>query len=304
MALEKMIGEDEFKGIVGKPFGINPEAPYERKEFVARADPLFDLTGYHAALTKNSGDVEALNDLTGLLSGYIEGDDQYKKEWTEQAKENPHLAISRSDKCLSMGYVNMAKFVEKNRKSLLDKLSAEQLYKVFSRVLLYKTGDKEHDRVADLKMKMMQIQQAVQEGGNINDVIAKELKELRESMPPEHQAYLFENEHIVSPALGKVIIRTLQKKFSSLFRDDKGNLDKNQLIKYLKRNYKVVEDDIESIPADNEKERYKRWEKNLKPQYIEIARELLSSEKSEQKKEDDPDGEERKKTAKGKGMQT
>ncbi|MFH1711258.1 MAG: hypothetical protein ABH840_03025 [Nanoarchaeota archaeon] len=304
MALEDLIGQDELKSIVGKPFGISPDSKYDRKDFVTKASDLFDLEEYHGKLTKNSGDVSALNDTTGLLYSYIEGDDEYKKEWIEQAKENPHLALSRSDKCLSVGYVNMAKFVENNRKSLLDKLSAKQLYGIFSRVQLYKTGEKEHDRAVDLRMKMMQMQQASQEGGNINEVISKELSELVNSMPPEHQAYLFENEHLVLPSIGRVIIRAIQKKFSSLFKDEKGNLDKAQLIKYLEKNYKVVEDDIKGIPSENEKERYKRWDKNLKPQYIEIARELLSPEKSEQKEKDDQEGEKRKKKAKRKGLST
>lgn len=317
MTLDDLLGEEEVERIAGKPFGIamkrnaggvyefDPKFPYEIKEFVRRAGDLFDLEEYYGKLIQNSGDVGALNDLTGLVTNYIEGDDEYKAEWVAQAKENPHLALSRGDKCLSSGYESMARFVESHRTDLLDKLSGEQLFAILSspRIPLYKIGDKKHDRVVDLRNKILQIQKASEEKGDLTSVVGEELKGLIGRIPVEHQAYIFENQHLVFPSLARVIVRALLKQYDSLFKNREGEYDKKALIKYLEANYKAAEDFIDEIPESERKERQDYWDKNQKVHYLEVARMLYASEKKEQKEEDNPEKEDRKKVAREMGIQ-
>lgn len=293
MTLEELIGREETKKLAGKPFGINPSMDYstedDRKEFVSRAGDLFDLEEYYGKLVKNSSDFSALKDLVGKVGGYIEGDNDYKRGWIERAKENPTHALERGDIYLSEGYLSMAKFVEKNRAQILEKLSAEQLYALFARVPLYETGDKEHDRAKNLRTMVMQIIKAEREGGDIGSIINAELNELRDKMPDENKIYVHQDAHLAVPGLGRAIVRAIFKSYNKLFKDKDGKLNKEALIRYLERNYKVMEDEMSRFKE--EKDKFKCWDKNLKPQYREIARELYKSEEPAQKKEDEPERE-------------
>ena len=297
MALEQLLGEQAVNEIKGRPFGIDPSMKYDgnskevQEKFVKYAGNLFDVEKYYGKLKENSGDIGTLNDLAQLALKYMAGD----KETNTAIMRDPNKALQQADVLLSTGYVNMAKFVENNRNKILDKLSAEQLYSLVNRVPLYGTGNEGHDRVILLRDKLMKINQTAQEKGDIKSAINREIEELIEKMPEEQKAFFQENSEIYLQSLTRAILGKINKAYASLFKTADGkNLDKPALKKYLEDNYRVIEDVMsEKDRPDNE--RLEIWDKNLKPQYVEIAKELYPIDKNEVKMDKDKDKEERKK---------
>ena len=80
---------------------------------------------------------------------------------------------------------------ENHRSELLNKLSGEQLYSLFSRVPLYKIGNKDHDRIIELRDKVMQISQAPEKGKDIGEIVQKEVNRLIEQAPEEQKKIYF-----------------------------------------------------------------------------------------------------------------
>ncbi len=311
MTLETLIGKDTLKSLRGRPFGIDPKIVYNsnseeiRAEFVGKAGDLFDIEEYYATLRENSGDIGTINDLVGIAVNYMPGD----KGENAAMLRDPHVALEQADVLLSAGYYNMARFVENNRDAIFDRLSADQLYGLFSKVPLYKTGNQEHDNIADLRAKMMQIQEASKKGEDLGSAIQKELQELIGMIPEEQRAFLQNNSRAMISSLTNAVVNGVQKSFKGLFRQQDKTLDKNALREYLEDNYEVVEDTLDdknksSSERLSEREKFGRWDKNLKMQYVEVARALFKSEKPIHKKEKDEDKKAREDRDKNKGMRT
>jgi hypothetical protein len=304
MGLEELIGEQAVNEIKGRPFSIDPSINYDnpskdvKKIFVESAGDLFDVEEYYKKLSENSSDIGTLNDLTQLALKYMGGDEK-----TNLAiMGDPGKALQQADLLLNTGYRGMAKFIENNRGKILDKLSAEQLYSLVNRVPLYLTGDKNHDRVIALRKKLMQLNQVTQEKGDIGSVIKGEIGELIKKMPKEQQLFLQENSEMYIQSLTRAIIGKIEQAYHDLFRANDGkSLNKPALKKYLEDNYKVIED-VMGEDDRPDKERAKIWDKNLKMQYTEIARELYKSEKDALKKDENKEEEARKKKDKGVGI--
>lgn len=327
---------DRYERIKGHGFCINPERGYkkenedDRKEFVRRADNLFDIEEYLQRLSKNVGDMDAIKDLAGIAKHFMVGTPE---ENESLLYEHPYLALEQAESLLSYGTVAMAKYVENNRKEFLDELEglgAEHLYKLFLRTSIYKRyypsessessgsytryeiDDKEYERVRGLKEKIEQMQRASQEGRDIESVVQEELGELIEETKktcPEQYIFIMRNQHLVVPSLGKSLVRAINEEFGSLFKDKDGKLDGKKIRDYLEDNYKVVEDFIEcEVPREKEEERLKYWDDNLKMQYLEIARELFKPKKKEERLENKnpevKEKEERKQKAKKLGFRT
>ena len=312
LTLEELIGKEQLDSISGKRFGIidvkmNRDGVtygnipnYERKEFVERAGDLFDVEEYYAKLKQNSNDMDALKDLIKIAVDYVPGD---KKRMKVLMQENPHLAISQADSLYSYGTIAMAKYIEKNRSKVFDKLNEKQLYSVFQKTPSYITGNKEYDRIKVLKEKIKQMQEAEENKMDISLIVRDEFQELIERIPEEQRKFISDNADLVMPVLNQSLIHGIQRAYRSLFRDAEGNPIKSQIVDYLKANYKVAEDFMENeIPKDKPFERFDVWDKRLKPHYIELARELYRPEKKEVKKDKDKDKEERKAKANDLGI--
>ena len=128
------------------------------------------------------------------------------------------------------------------------------------------------------------------------------LGELFNKITPEQRAFIESNPHLVVPSLTKALVGKIQNAFGKLFRTKEGEYDTDKLKEYLIANYHAVEDAMKDAP--NKGEANNLWDKNLKSNYLEIARTLLGSEKKAKKMEDDPEKEEWKQDVKKKGMRT
>jgi len=285
MTLEQLIGKEAVQEIRGRNFGIDPSIKYDpsskevREKFVESAGDLFDVEEYYTKLRENSGDIGTLNDLTQLALKYMGGD----RETNTAIMRDPNKALQQADLLLGTGYISMAKFIENSRDKIFDTLSAEQIFSLIEGLhpqFCYKTGDAEHDRITLLKHKMSKIQQTAQEKKDIGSAIQGELGELIKMMPKEQRAFLEENSEAYIQSLKNSILGKIQQAYQALFRTADGKaLDKSALRKYLEDNYKFIKDAMNKKDRPD-KEKAKIWDKNLKPQYVEIARVLHGLEKS------------------------
>ena len=269
--LEDLVGKDLFSGIKGKRFSIYPSHKYNKGEFMERAGDLFYAEECYKRLRENLGDVEAVDGFAGLASDFMQGkkDNNY-----DRLREKPDLALRQAEVLWDTGSLNMAKYIGNNISPVLDKLPAENLYSLFTRVPLYRTGKMEWDRIAELRDKNIQIERAREKGSSIAPVVKEELQDLLKVAPEEQEIFIRKNRSVVIPHLIQDIGETIQEAFYTLFRDNQGNLVKKDLRQFMGKNYKTGESFIRSLPKD-ERESY--WNDNMRPQYVEVARELYDA---------------------------
>jgi len=299
MSLEGLIGKEEVKKLTGKPFNIDPRGSYDRDEFVKKSKNLFKLEQYYSKLKENANDIGALQDLIKYTAPFTPGD---TNENMILFQENPHLALEQAENLFSSGTVAMGQFVEDKRRSLLEKLNGKQLYEIFKKVPLYDTGNREYDKIRDLRDKVMQLEQAEEKKIDPMAVLGNELQELYAQISPEQRRFISENQHLILPSLLKAIGDKIQKANKKSFKNEDGSFNEPLLRDYLVANYKAVEDQMASAPASVDKGSF--WNDNLKPHYIEIARALYKSEKSKQEEEEDSEKKVWQKKSEDKGMRT
>lgn len=285
------LGEEKVKS-----FGIDPKSSYDSDEFVKRANSLFDLDEHYNALRQNINDMDALGDVVKDIIPYIPAPEIMGREFFQ----NPHAAIAEADNMLSKGQVSLAKFVENNRRTMLEKLDEKDLYGLFQRTPSYATGNQEYDRAKNLKEKIMKMAQAQKEGQDITEFVKDDVDKLIKGAGEDQAEFIKRYENLIRPRLTERIITDIQREFASLFRNKEGKYDKSKLIDYLEANYKVVEDEIKD--ADNDRDKNGLWDKNLKQQYLAIAQILLGNEKKRLNEEKDPEREKWKKDVKSKGL--
>lgn len=306
MTLEQKLGEEAVDKLKGRPFCIDPSIKYDpnsdsiREEFVKKASDLFDVEDYCQMLEKNINDLGALNDLTGIALEYMPGD----KDKNVEILREPRNALKWGKKMQDYGQPDMARFIENNRDEILKKMNEKQMFSLINEIELYPTGNQEQDRASYLITKLKQLKKASQEQGEegVKAVIGEELNELASKIPEEQMAFLQECPEMIR-SLTSGLIKKMQGAHSALFKKEDKSLDKEAMIKHLEDNYKVVEDAMDNNEmSDNEK--LSLWDKNLKMQYVAIARELFGPEKKKYKRDKDEDKEDRKDKAKSLGLQT
>jgi hypothetical protein len=123
MALEDLIGEQTVREIAGTSFGINPSSKYSEKEFLVRAEDLFNVNAYHRKIAKNGNDISALSGLAGIAVKYMPGD----KGENARLLKDPFTAVKQAKVLLDSGYKNMADYVKRNINSLLKELPEKTL---------------------------------------------------------------------------------------------------------------------------------------------------------------------------------
>lgn len=121
MGLESLIGSEGMKKIVGKPFGIDPFAKYDSKDFVKKAGELFRLEKHYSDIMKNSGDLNAINSLTEIALPYMPG----SSGDNAQLLRDSLIASQQAEILLGVGNKKMVSYVGKNLKSLVKNLSQE-----------------------------------------------------------------------------------------------------------------------------------------------------------------------------------
>ncbi|MCX6748067.1 MAG: hypothetical protein NT076_00525 [Candidatus Pacearchaeota archaeon] len=303
--------EDKVNGDEAIPFVI-PQSDYDREVFAYHMDKLKDLEEYNAAVAQNKEDIGNLKDLADKLAPHLPGGATNEGAGRNYAElvADPHKALVAADSILGAEYVGLAKYVEKNRDEVLDKASPEQLWILVQSVPLYKTGKKEHDEIVDLVGKVKQIREAKSEQ-ELESIVQKDVDASFKKLPVEIQGYVGVYQRDVQHNFVQYHIQRITEKFSKLFRNDKKEIDKEAIVKFLEDNYKYVEDfmedevkDIEPDEKKREKARAKLWNKNLKHQYVALAKALSPTEVKEQKTEDNPEWERIKAEARGQKMST
>lgn len=298
MGLEDLLGKEGAKKIKPKPFGINPNSKYDRKEFCKKFKKLQKLEGYFSKFVQNPNDLNNFNDLAGICLEFMVGSDEQKISQLE----NPHMAYSQADALLNEGYSDMADYIHHNKDEVLNELSAKQLYQVFANpnVPLFKTGNKEYDRIKNLRDKINLILRTQEEKGDITSLVQDEVKDFIDSMPQGQREYFFKNQAALYPVLAQHVIRGMYQEYQNLFKNKKGKLDKDKIKDYFDKSYEAAEDFIKDEIPNKEQAAYRH--DNLRSYYVEIARSFYKSEKKEQEKDDDSERKEREDEAESIGL--
>ncbi len=301
-----------------------------RDNFVNKADRLFDLEQYLGKLRQNSSDVDAISDFTGKIVDGLYNldlpgfDDPMVKERVArriaERLQEPCRSLNLAKAYTDSGYLNLAQFVGKdphdtkywslnwhknNRDRILKKLSAEQLDSVLNNpgLTFYMSGDDEHDRAANLVNKSNQIRQATSEQGErgMAAVIQNDVAYLIKYIPEEQNAF-----RQICPemntSLATSVTYVITNARDGLFKDGK-SFNKAAMVEFLEDTYRVIEEIIDDDDR-YDKEKSDRWNDNLKPHYVELARALLGPEKKHYKLDKDEDKEERKAEDKMRGLKT
>ncbi len=308
MTLDDLIiskqGKEQLEALKGKEFGINHNDKYKRSKFVNAMDDFIDLEEYYSNIKqKGVDDIDGLNDLIGVIYKYTPGNPQSNIDYWHA---NPHKAMEHANELYESHSTKIAKFVENNRRSFMDKLSDEQLSSVFATVPHYKTNNKKYEKIRKLTKKYKEIVQASKEKKDISSVVQDELQEYISGLSQDSQEYIQRNSEMMIRSLTQGIVGIIQNEFNMLFKDEKGKLNKKEIKDYLVKNYKVVEDRIDDIPNDKkyDSERKKRWMDNLRWQYVALAKALFPTEKKDEKGDKDKDKETRKAEDRRLGLRT
>jgi hypothetical protein len=274
-------------------FCLDRDQAYDRKYFVERAGQFFDLEQYNANFVKNSNDIGVFHDLSNnLLNNSPDG--FFNPQTAEKIQTDPHFALDTAHAFLNEGYFSFARYASRNRDEMLDKLSDKALMELFTRTHSYKTGNPEYDHIKQLKDRINMITQLQEEGRSPTEAITKE--ELDAELGKYSlgmQEFIKRHQSVMLQPRMESILSSIVKQYTSLFKKEDDSLNRTALINYLKENHKVAEDVIKDndVP-DNEK--FALWDKNLKPFYLELARQVYELEKKEYKTDKDKDKEQRK----------
>lgn len=297
MALEEILGTEEARKLYAKNFSIDPSMLYKRKDFVEKAGDLFDMEEYLQILEKTPGHQGALSDLIEMGLKFMPKDKS--GEMAGALRSNPYMANVLGNDLYKYAAVDMARFVGNHRKKFLNDLSAKALYSLFTSMPLYDTGKKEHEIIKNLRNKVLSIQQKAQQGQDPSSEVQEEVMDVVKKLPLAQQEFIGKFQHTIIPIISKSVLIALNERFGTLFMSRDGKIDKSALQDYLTANYRVAEDYVNKVP---EKERSDYWDKNLKPQYMQIARLRYKDEKSAQKWEDNPEKQQRKQDAEALGL--
>ncbi|MBM3234487.1 hypothetical protein FJZ19_05340 [Candidatus Pacearchaeota archaeon] len=303
--LEELVGHAPI--FEGKDFGIDENLGYSQAvdsgEFTGNASDLFDVEDYFQKLSDKPHDPATIDDLVGIAVNYHKGSANKGERLQELSEEfnQGNAAFDAAKGFLDAGYRSMARFVERNRDAVLDKLDAKSLWdlvKDWKRVDLYPTGNKEHDRFIALRNIKARMEQVREAGGNPALVIAEEIKPYLEHVPRGQEEYYAKHQHVVIPKLIELLRKALEDAYEKYFNGADGKLDKNKLRAFMEANYKRMEDRLNEVDGDVKDLSTRRgdyWHKNLEPQYVELARRAYAVEKGPYKEKADPEKERQKK---------
>jgi len=308
--LEELVGEIPF--FEGKDFGINENLGYSHAvdsgEFTNNADDLFDIEKYFRQLMDKPHDPATINDLVGIAVNYHRGSANKGERFQELSEEfnQGNAAFDAAKGLLDAGYLSMARFVERNRDAVLDKLDEKSLWDLVTKVPLFKTKDKEHNRFIRLRETIADMTEAAKEGNTIA-AIANEISHYMEHVPRGQEEFYFKGQHLVVPKLIRLVEKAIQDAYRKYFAGADGKLDKRKMQDYLESNYKAMEDELKEVDGDVKDLSTRRgdyWDKNLKMQYVELARRAHAIEKGPYKEKVNPDKEEDKKRIRDIGGET
>ncbi len=304
--------EDKVDEMICNEFEIANES-YDKKKFTSHMGIRGDVENYSKSVRENSGNIGDLKDLASILATYMplrksHIDEDIKANYSKLVN-NPHDALVLADTALSHDAVSLAKYAERNRDKILDDTTAEQLYDLVNQVPLYKTGKKEHDEVVDLLLKARQIQETARDRGDLAKIVSKEVAATFKKLPKSIQEYIGLHQEDYKKSFTNFHISRIMTAAGSLFRDEDGKPDKKALRGFIEDNYQAVnnyiEDQVNELEPDKEKRkkaRNKLWDKNLKHQYVALAKALNATASKEQKMGDNPEWETIKANAKKMGM--
>ncbi|MDO8460771.1 MAG: hypothetical protein Q7S74_06705 [Nanoarchaeota archaeon] len=259
------------------PFIYNPISPnkrYNREEFLRAQDSFNDLEKYANTLKEKPFDLSAREKLSRLLTG----DSSFHSGMAPES-------VARMAKTFYDGSLDaLAKYTKTNFDEMFDKLNGKALQRLLFSIRLYNTGDRDHDSLANLIGDVKSMQEIENKEGEehtsaIRSYVAKKIESRNLSDTAKK---------VIKQLLGDggFVLKTFRRDsqiknqiLSKYLSTAEGELDENKVRVLIKDGLKKAEEEYDK--ETNEGRRNDIWEDNLRPYYLEIAKNLFPVEKGE-----------------------
>ncbi len=275
---------EKLEKAMRNPLSFNPIKieSYDRDTFIKAQKKLSDLGKYYEALKKsNAEDIDARNDLYGLLLG----------DPSVQEIRTPHEIVTDADISYGSAIERMGRYVEKNRGTLLNKLKGKSLNAFVMSLPLYQIDDKnekEHNGLVSLINEvriMAKIQQ--DEKGNADVEAMREFlagglekQDLSKDYGLPLVGYWLRSEAMVAYLFKREFGFKQKILGTKLSKKEQGKeLDEDKLRNLVKISLRSAYDELED--EDDEGNRKDIWEGNIRPHYLELAKAVHKIEKKE-----------------------
>jgi hypothetical protein len=255
---------------------IDKDSSYDPQTFVKAQGQLNDITGYIHALNQPNGgaNIGARRDLSEKLYG----------DSNEQLRRTDTQLMSEARDAESSAVENMGRYIEHNSGQVMNRLDGNSLATlVRNSHPLYLTGNKQHDEVvADIielrAMNSSDEKMVAQAQKSMMDRINND-----EEVPDWIKVSIQRYNTLESPFVSMIFARYSagQKKALDSYLTKGGKPDETKLKALINNSLRAAYDKFDDVPKGKEHdgERSDIWEQNLRPCYLEIAKELRSLEK-------------------------
>ncbi|PIN77746.1 hypothetical protein COV15_01545 [Candidatus Woesearchaeota archaeon CG10_big_fil_rev_8_21_14_0_10_34_12] len=264
---------------------------YDRDSFVSARDNLGDLEDYVKKLTEDADNPDAMEDLGKLLYGD-----------TNISTSPVDLRIA-GNSALSEGYDNLAKYVEKNFATFMNKLDEDDLQSLVFSLPLYLTGSEDHNRLVSMIKeirKLGEIAENASKGDSkgLTNYVMEKLKKAPDWLKSSVGRFI-ESEKTISNLFG-AYFREVQVEFNKAVHTEEGKVRKELLCGLIKDSLARAKHEMDIEP--NGKDKGDIYDGNIKIQYLAIANVVYPKEKGAKKVDENPDREARKAARKKIGM--
>jgi hypothetical protein len=246
---------------------IDPEADYDRDNFVGQFESFLDLNDYLKAVREDPENPDAKSDAGALLHG----NPNFYFQTGVSARASLETAVSNSNEAI-------ARHTKKNLGDFLGKLEGKDFVNLIMRLPLYKTGNKEYDRLIDAISDAREIRAVSEDPEKMSRYVAGKLKNAPQWLQIELSRYGNSREYMA--ALFQSYVIDAQRNLSQELTDKTtGEPDEKFAKKVFKESLKVAEK--KEREETNEKTKKDIWKKAIRPYYEAVASSVYPIEKED-----------------------
>ncbi len=256
--------------IVKQDFGI-PTGDYDITVFQPKMYLLDKLFRKYEAFKKNPHGFKERLDIV-KLARLTQGRGDWEAEWMKDSNKIGGWA----DQTLNGGeesygsFYDMAKYVEKNKGILIEKIPTDQLYDfVLKQFRVHETREpSEHNNKIYSIKKSREIDRITQNNGDPSQLVGTRVRELVSQMSQKkREFYKWHPEELAR--LYQMALQEAKDEAKSYFQDDKGKPDRSKIIDFIEANYEAFYDySRRELPTEAKKEEY--FDENKK-QFTELG---------------------------------
>ncbi len=275
LSITDVLKKEDLESLLGRDISIDPSRSYNEKYFVKNCGNYFNLKDSYLALRENSNNFDAMENIAELL---------IPKNADLLINRGPRAVLKVADVQLAKAEISLAQYTERN--NLDEKLNGNQLNNLILLLgnpdffLLYKTGDKSHDKLVEIVKR----QSIVMFGKK--EKLLEDVRDLMKVAPLWHQVMYsaYSNDHSYMGEFLESYTDIIKEIYTKEFTKEitKGGKkerkpDKAKLLNFYRKNLESAKTKMNS-EAD-EKKKLKIWNEKIKPIYLMVAQSLYEGKK-------------------------